>query len=130
MYHWPEHICRGLQVAQGSLGFVGFRANWRKDDPDRNAGSTLDLSFLSKLKVNRELQLPRDARFVRGGKRWNGGALRTVELVESDDVCMVEKVERLHDEVQPSMLANLEELQHTQIKLHLAGGKKGIPAKT
>jgi hypothetical protein len=43
---------------------------------------------------------------------------------------MVEKVERLHDEVQPSMLTNLEELQHTQIKLRLAGGKEGIPAKT
>ncbi len=32
---------------------------------------------------------------------------------------MIEKVKRLHDEVQLSVLADFEELQDTQIKLHL-----------
>jgi len=32
---------------------------------------------------------------------------------------MIEKIKRLHDEVQLSVLADFEELQDTQIKLHL-----------
>jgi hypothetical protein len=32
---------------------------------------------------------------------------------------MIEKVKRLHDEVQLSVLADFEELQDTKIKLHL-----------
>jgi hypothetical protein len=55
--------------------------------------------------------------------------LGTVELVQSDDVCVVEKVKRLHHEIQFSMLTNLEELQHTQIKLHLVGGCEGVAPK-
>src|SRR6267143_7234180 len=43
---------------------------------------------------------------------------------------MVEKVKRLHNEVQLSMLPNLEELQHTQIKLHLTGCGEGVAAET
>jgi hypothetical protein len=39
---------------------------------------------------------------------------------------MVEKVKRLHDDFQLSMLANLEELQQTQIKLHLTCCTEGV----
>jgi len=39
---------------------------------------------------------------------------------------MVEKVKRLHDDFQLSMLANLEELQHTQSKLHLTCCNEGV----
>jgi len=34
---------------------------------------------------------------------------------------MVEQVKRLHDEIQLSVLTDFEELQHTQIELHLTG---------
>ena len=73
----------------------------------------------SKLKVNRELQLPRNGRFVRRGEDWNRGTRHAVELVETDDIGMVENVERLNDEVELSVLPNLEEFQDTQVKLHL-----------
>src|SRR4029077_20350838 len=74
------------------------------------------------LEINRELQLPWNACFVGCGERRNGRTLRTIELVQSDDICMIEKVKRLHDEIQLSVRADFEELQDTQIKLHLTGG--------
>ena len=74
--------------------------------------------------------MSRNARFVRSGKPLKGGALRTIELVQSNDVCMVQKIKRLHNEIRLSMLTNLEELQHTQIKLHLACGCEEVAAKT
>lgn len=43
---------------------------------------------------------------------------------------MVENVKRLCNDVQLSMLPDLEEFQHAQIKLHLSGGREGVPAKT
>ena len=39
---------------------------------------------------------------------------------------MAEKVKRLHDDFQRSMLANLEELQHTQRELHLTCRNEGV----
>src|ERR1700687_3199325 len=42
---------------------------------------------------------------------------------------MVEQVKRLHDEIQPSVLTDFEELQHTQIQLDLSGCSEGVPAK-
>src|SRR3984893_2784728 len=83
----------------------------------------------SKLKVSRELQLPRNGRFVRRGEDWNRGTRHAVELVETDDIGMVENVERLNDEVELSVLPNLQEFQRAQIKLHLTVSSQGVPAK-
>jgi len=42
---------------------------------------------------------------------------------------MIEKIKRLDNEVQLSMLADFEEFQHTQVKLHLSGARKRVPAE-
>jgi len=65
--------------------------------------------------------LPRNRRFVRRCEDWNRGTRYAVELVETDVIGMVEDVKRLNDEVELSVLPNLEEFQHAQIKLHLTG---------
>ena len=52
-----------------------------------------------------------------------------MKLVKSDDICVVKKVQRLHNKAQLSMLTNLEDLQHPQIKLDLADGKERVAAK-
>ena len=44
------------------------------------------------LKINGELQPPRNIRFVGFGEFWKGRALCTIELIQSYDICMVEKI--------------------------------------
>jgi len=73
--------------------------------------------------------LPWDACFVWCSECRNRGAVRTIELVQSDDICMVEQVKRLHNEIQLPVLTDFEEFQHTQIQLHLTGSGQGVPAK-
>ena len=65
--------------------------------------------------------MPRNGRFVRRRKDWNRGTRHAVELVETDDIGMIENVKRLNDEVELSVLPNLEEFQDTQVKLNLTG---------
>lgn len=52
-------------------------------------------------------------------RRLESGTRHAVELVETDDIGMIENVKRLNDEVELSVLPNLEEFQDTQVKLHL-----------
>jgi hypothetical protein len=80
----------------------------------------------SKLKVNRELQLPQNPSFVGISKYWNRRTLHAIGLIQSEDVSVVEKVERLHDEVQLPMLTDLEEFQHAQVQLCLLASPKKI----
>src|SRR6266852_3185681 len=93
-------------------------------------GATADQQRWLKLKVNRKLQLPRNARLVRFRKHGNGRAVWTEELVQRDDIRVIENIKRLSDEVQLSVLSDLEEFQNTQIAFHLSGSREGVPFKT
>lgn len=55
--------------------------------------------------------MPRNARFLSRVKQRKGRTPSAIKLVQSNDIRMVEKVERLHDEVQFPMLAIFEEFQ-------------------
>src|SRR5215472_1439662 len=69
----------------------------------------------SEFKIDRKLQLSGNTCFVWGGERRKRRGQRTVELVQCNNVSVVEKIKRLYDKIQLSMLAYFEELQDSQI---------------
>ena len=81
----PEHQIR--QNAKGRWVLKMMRTYFLRIPP------------LSEFEIERELQLPRDTRFVGGSKRRKWWDQCPVVLVQSNDVCMVKKIKRLYDKV-------------------------------
>ncbi len=65
---------------------------------------------------------------VRRVELLNRRAAGPEELVESDDIRVIQKIERFGNEIEFAVLADFEVLQQSQIKLNLCRGAKRIRA--